>query len=394
MPRGGPDGGNGGNGGNVFIVGDASLNTLLHLRYQVEFRAGHGRHGGGNNKQGGRGSDVRIAVPLGTVVRLVAENGRDDVADILDEQPVLVSKGGMGGRGNSRFATSTNQTPLLGESGERGEELKLRVELKLLADVGIVGMPNAGKSTLVAACSSAKPKIADYPFTTLEPVLGMVERNHRDFLLIEVPGLIEGAHMGGGLGLDFLRHAERTRILWHLVDGISDDVLDRIETVNHEVRSFSPELGAKPQILIINKMDVMEAQEGVARLAGKLVELGVEVFKVSAVTRKGLEPLIQKTLGMLADMPREQDAVPNRDLTEFRAGRRNGKPEVIKDGDVYEVTAPRAERIVAMVNMRDPRVRLQVWKELEKMGVDRALVKSGIKRGDIVRFGKVEMEWE
>ena len=215
LPKGGPNGGDGGNGGSVHICGDDSLNTLLHLSYKSVLKAVSGRHGGGNNKRGANGEDLVVRVPLGTTIwKMEAASERVFVGDVLDETPIQICKGGSGGKGNSRFTTSVNQEPLLAEAGEEGEGTNLLLELKLLADVGIIGMPNAGKSTLLSVCSRAKPKVADYAFTTIDPVLGMVEDRRNTFLLVEIPGLLEGAHQGKGLGHEFLRHAERTRLFW------------------------------------------------------------------------------------------------------------------------------------------------------------------------------------
>ena len=392
---GGPDGGSGGDGGSVYIAGDDSLNTLLHLSYYSILRAGPGKHGGGNKKQGARGEDLEIRVPLGTTIWQVKDSsGRGVVGDVLDNTPLLVCKGGKGGRGNSRFTTAVNQTPLLAEAGEAGAEATLVLELKLLADVGIIGMPNSGKSTLLAACSAAKPKVADYPFTTIDPVLGMVEYQHSRFLLVEVPGLIEGAHHGVGLGHTFLRHAERTRLLWHLVDGTSHDIMDRVASIDEELRRFSPELANKPQVLVINKMDVTEAKGIVAGLSEELKALDMPVFYVSAATRQGVQPLIGKTLGLLEDLPRQRPEVTQDSVPRIVLPLKERKPEVWKEGQTYIVDSPRVNKLVAMANLRDSRVRLQLWRELERMGVAGALERRGVKAGDTVRLGKIEMEWE
>ena len=284
--------------------------------------------------------------------------------------------------------------PLLGEKGAGGESRTLKIEMKLMGDVGIVGMPNAGKSTLVSVCSAAKPKIADYPFTTIQPVLGVVQRNYEDFLLVEIPGLIEGAHSGVGLGIDFLRHAERTRVLWHLVDGINEDILPRIESINKELKSFSDDLSLKPQIIVINKMDVTDARGNFSRYEKGLNDLGVPVFKISAVARSGLEPLINKTFDMLSNIPKEIHTRQTETLVKMQPKRKRSSIQVSRVGGAYEIRSPRAERILGMINMKDPRVRLQFWTELVRLGVDRALVKAGVQPGDAVRMGQFELEWE
>lgn len=393
-PKGGPDGGDGGSGGAIYFVGDPSLNTLLHLKYQAIFKAGSGKHGGGNNKQGRTGIDTYVRVPLGTVISDISEDEDDVKLDILDDIPALVCQGGTGGRGNSRFTSATNQIPLLGEKGGEGEVRTLKIEMKLMGDVGIIGMPNAGKSTLVSVCSAAKPKIADYPFTTLQPVLGVVQRKYEDFLLVEIPGLIEGAHSGVGLGIDFLRHAERTRVLWHLVDGIDGDIITRIKSINNELTRFSTALSSKPQIVVINKMDVTEARENYEKYNKELCELGVPLFQISGVARVGLQPLINKTFEMLLEIPREIEHTQNKALEKSQSNIRRSTVQVSIVEGVYEIVSPRAERILGMINMKDPRVRLQFWRELVKLGVDKALVKAGVQPGDSVRMGKFELEWE
>ncbi|MBM3925480.1 MAG: GTPase ObgE [SAR202 cluster bacterium] len=394
VPKGGPDGGEGGEGGSVYIRGDASLNTLIDFRYRSIYKAGDGGHGRGQNKTGAHGADLTIRVPIGTVVSVLEEGIERPALDVLDEERVLLVRGGKGGRGNIRFATSVNQTPMLAEAGEDGQEFELTLELKLLADVGIVGMPNAGKSTLIGVCSAAKPKIADYPFTTLEPVLGVAEYKGMRFLLMEVPGLIEGAHTGTGLGHDFLRHAERTRLLWHLVDGSAPDVEGRVDVINQELQHFGSELAEKPQILVVNKMDTAEAQESLESVKRVVESLGVRAFYISAAGRQGLEPLLAHTAEALASMPRALagETALRGELPLRRPPK--GAAEVHKEAGTFVVDSPRAIRLAAMANMRDRWARLQLWKEMEKMGVVEALERAGVKEGDTVRVGLIEMEWQ
>ncbi|MDP3062759.1 MAG: Obg family GTPase CgtA, partial [Chloroflexota bacterium] len=243
-PMGGPDGGDGGDGGSVYLVGDASLNTLLGFKYKRLFKAMHGVHGQGDTKRGANSADVEVPVPLGTIVWSMDKSGeRALIADIGLGDRVLVAQGGSGGRGNARFLSNRNKEPLLAEVGMDGEDVELELELKLLADVGIVGMPNVGKSTLLSVCSAAKPKIASYAFTTTEPVLGVAQVRGQAFVLVEIPGLIEGAHLGAGLGDQFLRHAERTRVLLHILDGTSQDPLSDFRLINEELRQFNAALG-------------------------------------------------------------------------------------------------------------------------------------------------------
>ena len=392
LPKGGPEGGDGGDGGGVYAVGDGSLNTLLHLRYQQQFRGGRGGHGGGKGKTGARGRVVEVPVPLGTLVWRVEPDGeRAVIADVLDESPTLLARGGSGGRGNLRFANAVNQVPLIAEAGDVGQEAELLCELKLLADVGIIGKPNAGKSTLISTCSAAKPRVASYPFTTLSPVLGMVERRHEEFLLVEIPGLIEGAHKGVGLGHDFLRHVARTRLLWHLVDGVSGDVAQQWNMINAELGMFSYELLEKRQLLVVNKADLM-TRERRREVEASLADLGVPFYLVSATTGEGLEPLITYTMSLMKEMPKPAVAhnggpVVHRPMPKYT------RPEVWLENGIYVVDSPQAMRLLSMANMKDKRVILQLWREFKRIGVATALEKAGVEVGDTVRVGKIEMEW-
>ena len=295
VARGGPDGGDGGNGGSAYLVGDKSLNTLLHLKYHSTWRASRGKHAGGQKKRGANGDDLAIPVPIGTVVwKLDGSQGKELIADIAGPDPLCVARGGRGGVGNARFVSAVNQEPVLAEKGEAGEEVSLLLELKLLADVGLVGQPNAGKSSLLSQCTAATPKVAPYPFTTTEPVLGVVSTRERDFVMMEVPGLIEGAHQGTGLGHEFLRHAERARLLLHLVDGGTEDPLGDWMRVNEELETFSPSLREKQQFIVVNKVDIPEVRERERTLKIELLASGLPVFLVSAVTGEGVEFLLEK----------------------------------------------------------------------------------------------------
>ena len=266
VPRGGPDGGNGGKGADVYLVADPQTNTLLYFHKHMRFLAPNGVHGRGKNQTGAQGEDLNISVPIGTVA-YDADTGQV-LADLIETgQRTLLAHGGRGGRGNRVFRSSTNQAPRIAENGEPGEELRVRLELKLLADIGIIGVPNAGKSTLLSRVSAARPKIADYPFTTLEPTLGVVVVGDRDLVLADIPGLIEGAHAGVGLGHAFLRHIERTRVLIHLLNGVSPDPLGDYEAINQELELFNPHLMAKPQIVVLNKMDIPEVRAAWPKLA-------------------------------------------------------------------------------------------------------------------------------
>ena len=310
VPRGGPNGGDGGRGGNVILVVEEGLNTLLHLHHRRQVRAGRGQHGRGSNKTGASGEDIRLQVPPGTVVR-DATTG-EVLGDLVEHgQEMVVAKGGRGGRGNARFATSTNRAPRTAEDGAVGEELDLDLELKLLADVGLVGLPNAGKSTLLARLSAARPKVADYPFTTIEPHLGVVSPagdDLRTLVMADIPGLIEGAHEGAGLGIQFLRHVERCPVLVHLVDLASDSPLDeRVDTIRGELEAHTAPLEDRPWILVGTKLDaVADREAALADLAAAAKAHGVASTAISAVTGEGIDRLV----GTLFDMVEEVEEEP------------------------------------------------------------------------------------
>jgi GTP-binding protein len=326
VPRGGPSGGDGGHGGSVYIVVSPHINTLINFRFHPEFSADKGEHGQGSNMTGHGGADLELPVPIGTLVYEKIppsenpehpehlenlenpenpENQYRLIADLTEEgQRVLVAKGGRGGMGNAHFATSTNRAPRKVQPGEPGEIKDLRLELKLLADVGLVGFPNAGKSTLISRISAARPKIASYPFTTLTPNLGVVRlSDDRSFVVADVPGLIEGAHRGLGLGHQFLRHLERTKVLVHLVDVSSEtgrDPVADLDTVREELVLFSPEFAAKPQIVCANKIDAVDDEERVTALGARAAALGLPFFRISAATGEGLPPLLEAMWQRLA----------------------------------------------------------------------------------------------
>lgn len=295
VPRGGPSGGNGGNGGDVIAVADPQLTTLLDLRYQKLYKAGRGQHGMGSDCHGHRGDDRIIKVPVGTIIRDATTGELIGDLQAAGER-VIVATGGRGGKGNAHFVSSTHRSPRFAQPGESGEERELDIELRLLADVGIIGLPNAGKSTLISVISSVRPKIADYPFTTLVPNLGVVGYDDKSFVVADIPGLIEGAHEGHGLGHKFLRHVTRTSLLIHLIDGSqinSDDPLKDWRTVNHELALFDPALAQKPQIVVINKIDLAEAREQAQAVARELPQPYRPPYLISAATTEGIQALVQ-----------------------------------------------------------------------------------------------------
>jgi GTP-binding protein len=318
VPLGGPDGGDGGTGGNINLVADRSVTTLDYFRRKRSFKAASGKSGEKQKKHGAKGGDLIIKVPLGTMVFLTENEQEVLLADLSQQgQKVLVAKGGRGGLGNVHFATSINQAPKTATRGEPGEEHRLVLDLKLIADVGIIGYPNVGKSTLLAAMSKARPKIADYAFTTLEPALGVVEVGMKTFVLAEIPGLVDGAHLGRGLGHEFLRHAERTKLLLHLIDGSSPTIIDNMNNLNKELALYNPEMAQKPQLAVINKVDLPEVQARLPEIRQLFHSLGLNAFFISAITKQGLSELMSEIVRML-EMVREQLAGSEAPIAVFR----------------------------------------------------------------------------
>lgn len=305
IPRGGPDGGNGGNGGDVYVIADRSLASLLDFKYKRNYEAERGEHGQGSNCTGKDGEDIIIRVPVGTVLKN-PETGEIVEDLVADNQKIVLVKGGRGGKGNAFFTSSTYQAPKFAQPGEKGGERWLHLELKLLADVGIIGFPNAGKSTLISHISAAKPKIADYPFTTLQPHLGVVKfGEHNNFVVADIPGLIEGAHTGKGLGIKFLKHIERTSLFIHLIDispQTQRDPVKDFETINRELNAWNPDMVKRPQVVVLNKVDITEAREGLSKLLKFFKAKGLIVFSISAATGEGLDKLINYVGTMVAKL--------------------------------------------------------------------------------------------
>ncbi|MXY22701.1 MAG: GTPase ObgE [Dehalococcoidia bacterium] len=400
VPRGGPDGGDGGRGGSIYLEADPNVNTLLSYRYRRHFSAPDGRRGEGRLKHGKDGKDLTLSVPIGTQVW--ADEVLPRLLVDLDEpgQKFLAAKGGSGGAGNSHYATPTNRFPLLAQAGEPGEELSLRLELKLLADVGIVGAPNAGKSSLLSVVSAARPKVANYPFTTLEPSLGMIEHRGETFVMVDIPGLIEGAHDGVGLGHEFLRHIERTRVLVHLVDGSLDDPIAQYRQINAELSQYARDLSLKPQVLAVNKLDLTDVSVLRDDLHEAFSEAANtdEIHFISAVTHEGVDALLDSVLRALQDAP-DPIATPLSvspdDLPILRPVPRRRRPAVyVEDDGVYVVEWPPAERMAAMVDPNDWTANVQFYNRLIRSGVVRALEEAGITPGDTVRIGEVEWQWD
>ncbi len=392
VPLGGPNGGNGGRGGNVYLVVDPSLNTLVHFRRKIHFKAEKGGNGRGKEQHGRKGADLFVPVPPGTVV--YDDETGELLADLVEPgQKALVARGGRGGRGNAAFKSPTNQAPRIAERGEPGEERWLRLELKLIADVGLIGVPNAGKSTLLARVTAAKPKIADYPFTTLQPNLGVVQIDHRDFVMADIPGLIEGAHSGAGLGDQFLRHVERCRVLIHLLNGLSPDPVGDWEAINQELELFNPRLAAKPQIVAFNKMDLPEVRERWPEVRQALLDRGVEdPMAISAATGEGVPALLQRVLSLLDRLPKEPEAVAEEPRV-FRPEPDEAEFTIERDGDVWRVKGKRVERAAAMTNWEYYEAVQRFQRILEAMGVTQALEEAGVQDGDTVIIGDTELVW-
>jgi GTPase len=392
VPFGGPDGGDGGKGGDVIIQADSSVMNLWGFKKKQLYRGDNGGAGAAQKKHGRNGDPLILKVPEGTIVYEKSKNGTDDLLGDLEKEgdQVVVAQGGKGGLGNVHFASSTNQTPRLAQSGEVGEEKVIALELKLIADVGIIGYPNVGKSSLLSLATAAKPQIADYPFTTREPIVGVVGVEFENFVLAEIPGLIDGAHLGRGLGHDFLRHSMRTRILIHLIDGTAESPLDNMIKVNNELSLFDSQLARKPQIVVINKIDLPSVQEKKNEIKKAFLEAGIEVHFISAVTGQGIPGLMQTINTLLKESEvRTQEPVPKI----FHPLPRHKQVSIRVEGDVFVVSEPELERIVSRVDMSDPTIQGQVLGQMVRLHVDKALEKAGIKRGNVIRCGASEWEW-
>ncbi len=394
-PRGGPDGGDGGRGGSVYLAVDPSLNSLLFLHRAHRFVAEPGKPGAANRKQGAAGKDVEAMVPPGTVVTDAASG--QVIADLRGPgDRVLAARGGRGGLGNVHFATSTRQAPNFAQKGEPPEERRLDLELQLIADVGIVGLPNAGKSSLLARISAARPRVAPYPFTTLQPELGVVQRGAATLVFADIPGLIEGAHSGAGLGHTFLRHIRRTRLLAHLVDCASlegNDPVAAFHQVNAELRQFDPTLLDRPQIVALNKLDVTEARERFAAAKAAIESAGYPVVGISAVSGQGIDELIGAVFHTHAETPLPQ-AEPAAVAVPRVAVPISDDFAVTRRGDAYVVTGKAAERLAAMADLSSLDGVFYFQQRLDRMGVTAALENAGAQAGSTVIIGSLELEWQ
>lgn len=396
VPEGGPSGGDGGRGGSVTFVADEGLRTLVDFRYKRHYKADRGEHGMGKNMHGKSGEDMRVRIPVGTVVK-DADTG-EILADLIEHgQEVVVAKGGRGGRGNARFMSNTNKAPTIAENGEPGEERYLVLELKLLADVGLVGFPNVGKSTIISQVSAAKPKIADYHFTTLVPNLGVVElEDGESFVMADIPGLIEGAHTGAGLGHEFLRHTERTRLILHVLDiaGSEErDPLEDFQIIQEELRQYSQELANRPVIVVANKMDIPGADENLERLKDML-EGEYKIFPVSAATGEGLKELVYAVAQALPEAPAPEIFVRQEEQHKVTQAEAPHRFDLTKEEDVFIVSGKEIERHVKMTLFESEEGLYRFQNILKVMGIDDALRAEGIKEGDKVQIAGLEFEWQ
>lgn len=396
VAAGGPDGGDGGKGGDIYFVVDQDANTLIDFRYKKKFKAENGNNGEGARRFGKSGENLYIKVPIGTIIK-DAKTERV-LADLSEKnQKALILHGGRGGKGNSNFATATRQAPRFAQDGEDGEEKELILELKLLADVGLIGFPNVGKSTLLSIVTDAKPKIADYHFTTLDPNLGVVKKEYGEsFVIADIPGIIEGASEGIGLGTQFLRHIERTRLLLHVIDVSGSEGRNPVEdfyTINNELKKYSQKLSERKQIIVANKIDSMQDESLYKNLEKLAKEKGLEIFKISAATNTGIKELIIHVSQVLKTLPKENLIEISNEEKLYTL--EDEEPFTITmDGKTYVVNGPAVEKLMKRVNLNDNESMYYFHKTLDELGVSQRLKEMGIKDGDSVTIAGWELEWE
>ena len=395
VAAGGPDGGDGGHGGDIYFQVDPNENTLIDFRFTKKFKAENGQNGSGNRCSGKSGEDLYVNVPRGTVVK-DAETGKV-IADLSEPNQVeLILKGGRGGKGNCHFATSTRQAPHFAIDGEKGKEKELILELKLLADVGLLGFPNVGKSTILSRVTKATPKIADYHFTTIDPNLGVVKTEYGDsFVLADIPGIIEGASEGVGLGTQFLRHVERTRLLLHVLDIAGTEGRNPVEDfnkINEELKKYSEKLANRKQIIVANKIDSMQDDENMKNVEALAKENNTELFKISAVTGEGLNELFNYVAKIIKTLPKEE-IVDIEDRMVYTLEDEKDEFTVTRINDEYIVEGPAAERLMGRVNIGDNESFAYLEKMLKKIGIEAELKRKGVKEGDTVKILEWEFEW-
>ena len=395
VAAGGPDGGDGGKGGDVYFKVDKDKNTLIDFRYNKKYKAKNGENGSGARCNGKYGEDIFIGVPIGTIIK-DAETGKI-VADLsTPDQVELVLKGGKGGKGNSHFATATRQAPRFSQDGEKGDEKEVILELKLLADVGLLGFPNVGKSTFLSTVTSARPKIANYQFTTLEPNLGVVTlKNKQSFVIADIPGRIEGASQGVGLGLKFLRHVERTRLLLHVIDVSGTEgrnPIDDFNTINKELAEYSEKLAQRKQIIVASKADIIQDETLYKELEEFAKKRNIEIFKISSATGEGVEELLNHVSEVLRHLPKEE-LYEKEERVVYELEDKKDEYEVNKTIDGFEVKGKAIERLIGRINIEDNESMYYFHKCLDNLGVNKKLKSIGIKEGDIVKIENYEFEW-
>ena len=396
VAAGGPDGGDGGKGGDVYFKVDKDANTLIEFRYTKKFKAENGQNGEGGHRYGKSGEDLYIPVPIGTIIK--DAKTEEVLADLSEpEEIALILKGGRGGKGNSHFATSTRQAPRFAQDGEPGEEKELILELKLLADVGLIGFPNVGKSTFLSVVTSATPKIANYHFTTIEPNLGVVKTEFGDsFVIADIPGIIEGASEGTGLGIQFLRHIERTRILLHFIDvsGMEGrNPVDDYYKINEELKKYSDKLSKRTQIIVANKIDSMQDEKLYSELEKVANENNQKIFKISGVTGEGVNDLMKYVSDLLKTLPKE-NLVEVKEQEKVYTLEQEVPFTIEKEKGTFIVKGEKVDSIMRRVNIGDYESLFYLHKKLDEIGLNKALKKQGIREGDIVKIGDYEMEWE
>lgn len=395
VAAGGPDGGDGGKGGDIYFQVDKDKNTLIDFRYNKKFKAENGENGSGSHCNGKYGKDLYIKLPIGTIVKDV-ETGKV-VADLSNpDQTELILKGGRGGRGNSHFATATRQAPRFSEDGEKGEEKEIILELKLLADVGLLGFPNVGKSTFLSVVTEARPKIANYHFTTLEPNLGVVKTKNGDgFVIADIPGIIEGASEGVGLGIQFLRHVERTRLLLHFLDVSGQEGRNPVEdfnTINEELKKYSEKLSKRKQIIVANKIDAMQDETLLKEVEELAKKENLKLFKISAATKQGIEELIDYVAEELKNLPKE-DLIEIEDKVVYTLEDKKDEWSIREENGVFIVSGRAVQRLMGRVNIEDNESMYYLQKCLKNMGIDEKLKEMGVCEGDTVILDDWELEW-
>lgn len=396
VAAGGPDGGDGGRGGDIYFKVDPNQNTLIDFRFTKKYKAENGQNGSGNRCFGKSGKDLFVMVPRGTVVK-DSETGKV-IADLSEEgQTELILKGGRGGKGNTHFATSTRQAPHFAVDGEKGKEKEVILELKLLADVGLVGFPNVGKSTLISRVSSAKPKIADYHFTTIDPNLGVVKTEHGDsFVMADIPGIIEGASTGVGLGIQFLRHIERTRLLLHVIDVAGTEgrnPVDDFNKVNEELKNYSEKLSKRKQIIVANKSDVLQDDENMIALEKIAKENNLEIYKISAATGEGVNDLMNHVAEVVKTLPKEEIVdIEDRVVYTLETEEDEFTITEVKVGEFF-VEGPAVENLMRRVNIGDNESFAYLQRMLKKLGIEQALRDKGVQEGDTVHVLEWDFEW-